>query len=1030
VAFDFGQVLFRDRVALLEALRRGCGHLADQHVAQTVVGGAVENATLVLTVLGEALDFLVLDRAGTVVDLDPVTVEDANVDNRAGHARGQTQRGVAHVAGLFAEDRAQQLFFRGHRRFTLGGDLADQDVARMHFGADVDDARFVEVAQSFLADVRDVAGDVFRPKLGVAGHDFEFLDVDRGEHVVLDDALADQDRVFVVVAVPGHERDEHVAAQGQFAQLGRGTVSQDVASLDHVAHLHQRALVDAGRLVGAFELLQAVDVDARLAGFDIAAGADHDTGRVDLVDDPAAQGGNRCAGIARHGFFHAGADERRFGADQRYGLALHVRSHQRAVGVVVFQERNERGRNRNQLLGRNVHQSHVIARSHHEFAAFTGRDQFFDERTVSVQLGRCLGNGVLLLFHGRQVHDFAGDLAVHDLAVRGFDEAVLVDSGEGRQRVDQTDVRAFRRFDRADAAIVGRVNVADFEAGAFAGQTARPKGRNAALVGHFRQRVGLVHELRQLRRAEEFTHRSHGRLGVDQVVRHDGRHVDAAHAFLDRALHAQQADAVLVFQQFADRTDAAVAEVVDVVDFALAVLQVHQFLDHGEDVLGAQGGDGVFGVQAQAHVQLDAAHGRQVIAVRIEEQAFEQGFGGFARRRFAGAHDAVDIGQGVVAVRGLVGLQGVADPRTGRDVVNVQQFQLIDPGLVQRVQVFRADFVARFDPDAAGALVDQVACGIAAEDFLGRDQQFAQAVLFRLVGGARADLGAGGKDHFAALGVDHVERRLLAAPLFSDIGQAPAAFTALPGDGLVEVVEDAFVIQAQSVEQGRDRQLALAVDTDVDDVLRVEFEVQPRTAVRDHAGGEEVLARRVGLAAVMVEQHARRTVHLRHDDALGAVDDESAVLGHERHVAHVDVLLLDIEDRPGFGFGVDFKDDQAQRDLHRRGIGDPALAALGGVVLRVFQFVVNEVQLAGAGKVADRENRTQRLFQARDVTDRRIGTQELFIRFALNLDQVRHLHHFVDVAEDLADALLCSRAQSCGCGGGSRLGHGRVLPLR
>jgi hypothetical protein len=37
-----------------------------------------------------------------------------------------------------------------------------------------------------------------------------------------------------------------------------------------------------------------------------------------------------------------------------------------------------------------------------------------------------------------------------------------------------------------------------------------------------------------------------------------------------------KADAILVFHQLADRTDAAVAEVVDVVDFALAVAQVDQ----------------------------------------------------------------------------------------------------------------------------------------------------------------------------------------------------------------------------------------------------------------------------------------------------------------------------------------------------------------------------------------------------------------------------------------------------------------------
>ena len=46
-----------------------------------------------------------------------------------------------------------------------------------------------------------------------------------------DDALGDQDRVFEVVAVPRHEGDEHVAAQRQFAEIGRRTVGDDLAGL-------------------------------------------------------------------------------------------------------------------------------------------------------------------------------------------------------------------------------------------------------------------------------------------------------------------------------------------------------------------------------------------------------------------------------------------------------------------------------------------------------------------------------------------------------------------------------------------------------------------------------------------------------------------------------------------------------------------------------------------------------------------------------------------------------------------------------
>jgi hypothetical protein len=62
-----------------------------------------------------------------------------------------TQRGVLHVGGLLAEDGAQQLLFRRQLGFALGRDLADQDVARLHFGADVDDAGLVEVAQRLFA---------------------------------------------------------------------------------------------------------------------------------------------------------------------------------------------------------------------------------------------------------------------------------------------------------------------------------------------------------------------------------------------------------------------------------------------------------------------------------------------------------------------------------------------------------------------------------------------------------------------------------------------------------------------------------------------------------------------------------------------------------------------------------------------------------------------------------------------------------------------------------------------------------------
>jgi hypothetical protein len=94
------------------------------------------------------------------------------------------QRGVAHLARLFAEDGAQQALLGGQLGLALRGDLADQDVAAADLGADADDAALVEVAQRVLADVRDVAGDLLGAELGVAGLELVFLNVNGGVDVV------------------------------------------------------------------------------------------------------------------------------------------------------------------------------------------------------------------------------------------------------------------------------------------------------------------------------------------------------------------------------------------------------------------------------------------------------------------------------------------------------------------------------------------------------------------------------------------------------------------------------------------------------------------------------------------------------------------------------------------------------------------------------------------------------------------------------------------------------------------------------
>ena len=430
VTFDFAEIILSDDVALFDALWRCCCSLTNEHVFQAVVSRTVQNRTFVLAVLRKALNFFTFDGHRTFVFIDTMTVKDADLNHSTRNAWRETQRRVTHIACLFTKDGAQQLFFWCHRAFALWRDLADQNVTWVHFSADVDNAGFIKAAKRVFTHIWNIAGDVFWSKLRVAGHYFEFFDMDRCEHIVFHDTLGDQDRIFVVISVPRHKRDEAVLAQCEFTQFSRRTISNNVASFDYVTDLHQRLLVDASILVGALEFLQRVNVYARLAGFNIASYAHNDTGCIDLVDNTCAACANGSARVTCHGFFHASSDKRCFCTQQRHSLTLHVGTHQCAVGVIVFQERDERGCNRNKLLWRNVHQSNLVTRCHQEFTCFTRRNQIFDKAAIGVQFGVCLRDGVLLLFHCGEIDHVVGDLVVHDLAIWRFDKAIFVHAAE------------------------------------------------------------------------------------------------------------------------------------------------------------------------------------------------------------------------------------------------------------------------------------------------------------------------------------------------------------------------------------------------------------------------------------------------------------------------------------------------------------------------------------------------------------------------------------------------------------------------
>src|SRR5207248_6779474 len=94
-----------------------------------------------------------------------VARERLDVDDDTALAVRDLERGVAHLARLLLEDRADELLLRRQLGLALRGDLADEQVAGVDLCTDADDAALVQLRERLLRSVRDVARDLLVAEL-------------------------------------------------------------------------------------------------------------------------------------------------------------------------------------------------------------------------------------------------------------------------------------------------------------------------------------------------------------------------------------------------------------------------------------------------------------------------------------------------------------------------------------------------------------------------------------------------------------------------------------------------------------------------------------------------------------------------------------------------------------------------------------------------------------------------------------------------------------------------------------------------
>src|SRR5206468_4264251 len=90
------------------------------------------------------------------------------------------------------------------------------------------------------------------------------LNMDRGERVVLDDFLVEQDGVFEVATLPAHKGHQYVLPERELTQIGRRGIGERLFLEDPLTPEDDRSLCETRALVGADELSEPAHMEPAL----------------------------------------------------------------------------------------------------------------------------------------------------------------------------------------------------------------------------------------------------------------------------------------------------------------------------------------------------------------------------------------------------------------------------------------------------------------------------------------------------------------------------------------------------------------------------------------------------------------------------------------------------------------------------------------------------------------------------------------------------------------------------------------------
>ena len=449
-----------------------------------------------------------------------------------------------------------------------------------------------------------------------------------------------------------------------------------------------------------------------------------------------------------------------------------------------------------------------------------------------------------------------------------------------------------------------------------------------------------------------------------------------SHALTDHTLQTGETDAELVLQQLAHGTNAAVAQVVDIIQIAKTDRKAIHVVDRGENIVN----DNVLGNK------LVHTGNNGFLQLAVAGAGFQN------LRKNAETHTLVHAallvrvkGQEVVDFHHAVGNHFYLT-LTHRDKRNGNTRVVNGFG-------FRVGYhLPRLRHQLAGQRVDNRLGKTLAYDTARQIQLFVVLVTSH----TGKIIPAGVKEQtidvrLRALDGRRLTRTQLAVHLKKGFLCRLAGILFDGGANTIVLSEILIDLGVRAKSQGTDkhryRDFTVFVNTNIENIVRIVFIFKPGTAVRNHGGAEQLLACLVVIHFIV---HAGGTNELGNNDALRAVNHKGTAFRHEREIAHEHFGLLDL---------TAFLIEQSGCHAKGGGIGGVAFLAFLYTVVRFVdvKLIVDKVEHEIACVVCDTGDILEDFLKAL--------VKKPGIGILLHLDQIRHSQDFVNSGKAHAGVL-------------------------